>query len=58
MQASDPSTRRRLAEFDGPYAPVDWTPDGTALLESWSQGLAFTADDVRPLLAPLSGAST
>jgi dipeptidyl aminopeptidase/acylaminoacyl peptidase len=32
MQPSDPKTRRRLAEFDGPYGPEDWSPDGQTLL--------------------------
>lgn len=32
MQPSDPKTKRRLADFDGPYAPQDWSPDGTTLL--------------------------
>jgi dipeptidyl aminopeptidase/acylaminoacyl peptidase len=32
MQPSDPATRRRLADFDGPYSPMDWSPDGTTLL--------------------------
>lgn len=32
IQPSDPKTRRRLAEFDGPYAPQDWSPDGNTLL--------------------------
>ena len=32
MQPSDPKTKRRLADFDGPYAPQDWSPDGHTLL--------------------------
>jgi dipeptidyl aminopeptidase/acylaminoacyl peptidase len=32
IQPSDPRTKRRLAEFDGPYSPQDWSPDGTSLL--------------------------
>lgn len=32
IQPSDPKTRRRLADFDGPYAPQDWSPDGNTLL--------------------------
>jgi dipeptidyl aminopeptidase/acylaminoacyl peptidase len=32
MQPSDPTTKRRLAEFDGPYGPEDWSPDGQTLL--------------------------
>ncbi len=32
MQPSDPKTKRRLADFDGPYQALDWSPDGTMLL--------------------------
>ena len=32
IQPSDPKTRRKLADFDGPYGPVDWTPDGNTIL--------------------------
>jgi len=32
MQPSDPKTKRRLADFDGAYQPLDWSPDGTTLL--------------------------
>jgi dipeptidyl aminopeptidase/acylaminoacyl peptidase len=32
IQPADPGTRRMLAEFDGPYAPQDWSPDGSTLL--------------------------
>jgi dipeptidyl aminopeptidase/acylaminoacyl peptidase len=34
IQPADPKTKRRLAEFDGPYAPEDWSPDGTTLLST------------------------
>ena len=29
---ADPSTKRRLGDFDGSWVPQDWSPDGTALL--------------------------
>ena len=32
IQPSDPKTKRRLAEFTGPYSPQEWSPDGTSLL--------------------------
>ncbi|HYT68111.1 MAG TPA: prolyl oligopeptidase family serine peptidase [Vicinamibacterales bacterium] len=32
IQPSDPSTKRRLADFAGPFSPQDWTPDGAALI--------------------------
>ena len=32
IQPSDPSTKRRLGDFTGPYSPQDWAPDGTALI--------------------------
>jgi dipeptidyl aminopeptidase/acylaminoacyl peptidase len=32
IQPSDPSTKRRLADFTGPFAPQDWTPDGATLI--------------------------
>lgn len=32
MQPLDPTTKRRLAEFDGPYSPQNWSPDGLTLL--------------------------
>jgi dipeptidyl aminopeptidase/acylaminoacyl peptidase len=32
IQPSDPRSKRKLADFDGPYSPEDWSPDGTALL--------------------------
>jgi len=32
MQPSDPKTKRRLADFEGPWKPEDWSPDGSSLL--------------------------
>lgn len=32
IQPTDPSTKRRLAEFAGPWSPQDWTPDGSAVI--------------------------
>jgi dipeptidyl aminopeptidase/acylaminoacyl peptidase len=32
IQPSDPKTKRRLAEVEGPWSPQDWSPDGTSLL--------------------------
>lgn len=32
IQPSDPKTRRRLADFDGPYQASQWFPDDSALL--------------------------
>ncbi len=32
IQPSDPKTKRKLADFDGPYSPQDWSPDGNTLL--------------------------
>lgn len=32
IQPADPKTRRRLADFDGPYQASEWFPDDTALL--------------------------
>jgi dipeptidyl aminopeptidase/acylaminoacyl peptidase len=32
MQPSDPKTKRRLGDFDGPYGPQDWSADGQTLL--------------------------
>jgi dipeptidyl aminopeptidase/acylaminoacyl peptidase len=32
IQPADPKTRRKLADFDGPYSPQDWSPDGTTIL--------------------------
>jgi dipeptidyl aminopeptidase/acylaminoacyl peptidase len=32
VRASDPQTKRRLAEVQGPWSPEDWSPDGTMLL--------------------------
>jgi dipeptidyl aminopeptidase/acylaminoacyl peptidase len=32
IQPSDPKTKRRLADFTGPFAPQDWSPDGTSVL--------------------------
>jgi dipeptidyl aminopeptidase/acylaminoacyl peptidase len=32
IQPSDPKTKRRLADFEGPFAAQDWSPDGTTLL--------------------------
>lgn len=32
IQPSDPKTKRRLAEFEGPYSPQNWSPDGSTLL--------------------------
>jgi dipeptidyl aminopeptidase/acylaminoacyl peptidase len=32
MQPSDPKTKRRLADFEGPWMPQDWSPDGLTLL--------------------------
>jgi dipeptidyl aminopeptidase/acylaminoacyl peptidase len=32
IEPSDPSTKRRLGDFDGSWVPQDWSPDGTALL--------------------------
>jgi dipeptidyl aminopeptidase/acylaminoacyl peptidase len=32
VQPSDPSTKRRLAEFSGAWNPQDWAPDGSSLL--------------------------
>jgi dipeptidyl aminopeptidase/acylaminoacyl peptidase len=32
IQPSDPTTRRKLADFDGPFGPTDWSPDGTVIL--------------------------
>ena len=34
IQPSDPKTKRKLADFAGPYGPQDWSPDGTTLLAS------------------------
>jgi dipeptidyl aminopeptidase/acylaminoacyl peptidase len=32
INPSDPSTKRRLAEFTGPFSPMDWSPEGTTLI--------------------------
>jgi dipeptidyl aminopeptidase/acylaminoacyl peptidase len=32
VQPSDPKTKRRIAEVEGPWSPQDWSPDGTTLL--------------------------
>ena len=32
IQPSDPKTKRRLADFNGAFAPQDWSPDATTLL--------------------------
>jgi dipeptidyl aminopeptidase/acylaminoacyl peptidase len=32
IQPADPSTKRKLADFEGAYAPVDWSPDGSTIL--------------------------
>lgn len=32
VQPSDPSTKRRVAEVEGPWSPQDWSPDGSTLL--------------------------
>jgi dipeptidyl aminopeptidase/acylaminoacyl peptidase len=32
MQPSDPTTKRRLADFEGGWSVHDWSPDGTTLL--------------------------
>jgi dipeptidyl aminopeptidase/acylaminoacyl peptidase len=32
IQPADPKTKRRLGDFDGPWSPQDWSPDGTTLL--------------------------
>ena len=32
IQPGDPQTKRRLAEFTGPWSPQDWSPDGSSLL--------------------------
>lgn len=32
IQPTDASTKRRLADFSGAYAPQDWWPDGSAIL--------------------------
>ncbi len=32
IQPSDPSTKRRLADFVGPWSPHDWAPDGLTLV--------------------------
>jgi len=32
MQPADPSTKRRLTEAEGAWAPQDWTPDGATLI--------------------------
>lgn len=32
VQPTDPSTKRRLADFEGPWSPQDWSPDGSTLL--------------------------
>ena len=32
IQPSDAKTKRRLADFTGPWSPQDWTPDGATLL--------------------------
>ena len=32
IQPSDPKTKRRLGDFQGPFSPEDWSPDGTTLL--------------------------
>ena len=32
MQPAVPSSKRRLADFDGAYNPQDWSPDGSTLL--------------------------
>jgi dipeptidyl aminopeptidase/acylaminoacyl peptidase len=42
IQPADPKTKRRLADFDGPFSPQDWSPDGTTLLASEVLGNAET----------------
>lgn len=32
IQPADPSTKRRLGDFSGPFSPQDWWPDGSAIL--------------------------
>jgi dipeptidyl aminopeptidase/acylaminoacyl peptidase len=32
IQPGNPQTKRRLAEFTGPWSPQDWSPDGSSLL--------------------------
>ena len=32
VQPADPKTKRLLAQVEGPWAPQDWSPDGTRLL--------------------------
>jgi dipeptidyl aminopeptidase/acylaminoacyl peptidase len=32
VQPADPKTKRKLADFDGPFSPQDWSPDGNSLL--------------------------
>src|SRR4051812_6063591 len=32
VQPADPKTKRRLAEFEGPFSPHDWSPDGAMLV--------------------------
>jgi dipeptidyl aminopeptidase/acylaminoacyl peptidase len=42
MQPSDPKSKRRLADFDGPWRPEDWSPDGSTLLANEIFGNAET----------------
>jgi dipeptidyl aminopeptidase/acylaminoacyl peptidase len=32
IQPADPKTKRKLGDFDGPWNPQDWSPDGATLL--------------------------
>lgn len=32
IEPADPSTKRRLGDFEGSWEPQDWSPDGTTLL--------------------------
>ena len=34
VQPGDPSTKRRLADFTGPFSPQSWWPDGNSILAS------------------------
>ncbi len=42
IQPADPKTKRKLADFDGPFAPQDWSPDATKLLANEVLGNAET----------------
>ena len=42
MQPAVPASKRRLADFEGPWSPQDWSPDGSTLLANEVFGNAET----------------